>query len=551
MNGFGHKSDTATRKTPEQEHAAQAVMFRPACACMGETIKNNGEVSASLQADRLLTEVDRLLSARAPDGSYDAEIEEATRVNLMTLVQEVAMPNAVTTTFHPVAETVLADRSRHRTFTWAGRSALQVAESGYAYHRSAAAHERVAVEVAEARRAEAALQDKVQVFISPRMTAKDAPRAVAESEHLADDDAIRISIPVKDESGMVIGRAMQTLLVRDIPIEAWADMLRDPTNLFGKSLAVEEKASALAVMRLFEHFDVDKSALPEGPVSLIAAVLPYIRNKPARRAVTSQLERFRTNQVLLKEKAEAQAEHLLHFEKAVADSIALGRTTSEVTHFINLLSNRWTDEQLVVINSGEHEDYTMTRQLAALLIGAKRNNLTKRAGLAIGNDRLIKQISTEKQAEFQRLQSAYDQAIAAGEQQRADSIDAVLTLWTVDANLKGGGGCSGDNDMAFRSGGLTGAGERSDNDGPALSERKNWKTKVQKCNVPSCPTRPGVVKCGPCGVCMDRCQEMYDKGDDPMKYVKPPTPKPAPKLELITKMLFERPLVKEKALSLL
>lgn len=49
------------------------------------------------------------------------------------------------------------------------------------------------------------------------------------------------------------------------------------------------------------------------------------------------------------------------------------------------------------------------------------------------------------------------------------------------------------------------------------AERRGWKLKQGLCKVPNCPTRPAKTKVGPCGVCMTRCQVMFDAGKDPTK----------------------------------
>ena len=49
------------------------------------------------------------------------------------------------------------------------------------------------------------------------------------------------------------------------------------------------------------------------------------------------------------------------------------------------------------------------------------------------------------------------------------------------------------------------------------SSREKWKTKKGQCAIRTCPTRPGRVEVGPCGVCMKRCQVLYDAGKDPAK----------------------------------
>lgn len=52
---------------------------------------------------------------------------------------------------------------------------------------------------------------------------------------------------------------------------------------------------------------------------------------------------------------------------------------------------------------------------------------------------------------------------------------------------------------------------------PNGADKKDWKKRTDTCVVPGCPTRPGKVEVGPCGVCMGRCQKLYDEGKDPAK----------------------------------
>jgi len=75
--------------------------------------------------------------------------------------------------------------------------------------------------------------------------------------------------------------------------------------------------------------------------------------------------------------------------------------------------------------------------------------------------------------------------------------------------------------LAARAAAAAEAGEVLDADGlptssgASTADRKKWKTKQGMCIIKSCPTRPGKTTLGPCGICMDRCQELFDKGKDP------------------------------------
>jgi hypothetical protein len=49
------------------------------------------------------------------------------------------------------------------------------------------------------------------------------------------------------------------------------------------------------------------------------------------------------------------------------------------------------------------------------------------------------------------------------------------------------------------------------------SEKRIGKIRIDKCVVLTCPTRPNKVKVGGCGVCLGRCQKLFDAGQDPTK----------------------------------
>ena len=53
--------------------------------------------------------------------------------------------------------------------------------------------------------------------------------------------------------------------------------------------------------------------------------------------------------------------------------------------------------------------------------------------------------------------------------------------------------------------------------GRATSSEGVGKISMGECVVRTCPTRPGRVLVGGCGVCLGRCQKLFDKGADPTK----------------------------------
>jgi hypothetical protein len=109
--------------------------------------------------------------------------------------------------------------------------------------------------------------------------------------------------------------------------------------------------------------------------------------------------------------------------------------------------------------------------------------------------------------------------------------------------------------IAARAAAAAAAGEAFDSDGlPISSEassanRKNWKTKIGMCIIKGCPTRPGKTKVGPCGICMDRCQELFDKGDDPTGGARFVSLKPRKKPDYLVSLWPSRKALKGRVLA--
>ncbi|MCA9332161.1 hypothetical protein KC968_04480 [Candidatus Saccharibacteria bacterium] len=476
--------------------------------------------------ERALTEVDHLLAARTQDGLYPDHVVEAVRQNLVTAVQEAAMPYAVTTTKHEVNE----DEERgQRTFRWLGKTAVQTAMSGYRYHSHPNALKRVDVEVAEARFASEMLRPGIaQVFISPRMSRKDATLEEARREHLGDDDAVRVSWI--DNSRGKPERVMQSLLVRDIPLQAWVEMLADSSNVFGKSIIVDDKESALSVMKVFSQLEISANMLPKGPVTILEEVVGYIKNDSTRRKVTEQISKYYGDQELMRRQAEFKAEQWLQFEYELADSLVQGTPTSAIKSFIASMQHVWNSDELRVINqhsSGNNLEYMMTRELACILEKAKQNTLWGGAAVLSGNEAVVKQLQQEVCAQIQSNEQAMFVAYRQG--QDLSLLQQQNSQLIGGANIKVGGGCAGNSDRSatndpanltdlLEQRGLNSSPSKSD-DWESNPNSRKWKKGV--CQVRSCSTRPGVTEVGPCSVCKS-CQAKFDAGDDPTKYVVPP-----------------------------
>lgn len=483
------------------------------------------EAAVLHESERALTEVDNLNRYRRPDGNHSPWVLAETCKNLIPYVKEGGMPSAISDTYQEFVANHEDEDGRRHTFVWLGRTALQVARSGYAYHKHSAARARVGVEIEEARDDEQNLRPgSVKVRVSPHMSPADAPTEVAEAEHLHSHDALRISWLDVDDHGRIKGKHLQSLLVNDVPLEAWVAMLADPANIFGKSIVVENPESALSVMQVFRELELPHEALPEGLVTLLEAAAPYVQDESAHASLQKQIAEFREDQAGKHEKAANIARRWLEFEIALADSLHLQQATPDVEKFVNQLSKQWSDGDLQLIAAHRQPDgsLAMSRLLAARLEEAKRHFLLVSASVVTNNEQVIKQLDAPTAQRIRDNELQLQQLQATGAHNQAARLEAQnQQLIAAYADLIIEGGCPGRSRGGFRGGDL--AKEGGEND------RADWDISKGTCVVPSCPTRPGKVNVGPCGVCMDRCQRIYDRGGDPTKglsfkqVIKPPT----------------------------
>lgn len=469
--------------------------------------------------ERVLTEVDHLLVHRRGDGSYDGAVLADLLVNLETAANEAAMPFAVTEVAHDVVET-----EHGRRIYWLGKTAVENAMSGYRFHKHQAARDRVDIEVAKAADDEERLRPGVmKIIISPRMSESDAPYEVAKQEHLGADDSIQASWLLVDQKGKVQKRLLQSLLVRDVPLQAWVDMLQDPNNVFGKPVAVANSESARAVMDTHKELELPLGALPGGVVDLVQAVVPYIRDEATQRSVRYQVMRYQTGQAEMKAEAQSIATRWQQFEIALAESLYDGVATADIERFIVTLQDNWSEADLNTILSHQTTNghYMMSRQLAIVLERAKRNMLWTFAGVATGNETVIAQVDP---ALAERIVAAEHRMLHFNEQLIHSEMmveEADLNRGVATANVKVGTGCVGDSEAAFK---RSGDSAESSTAADKSKDKSNWEKKQGTCVVKNCPTRPGKVTVGPCGVCMGRCQKLYDAGKDPSSRREKPAP---------------------------
>ncbi len=482
--------------------------------------------SEQLVAEPELADVDHLLNSRLAPGQFDPRVKADVRQNRFTAVQEGAMPYAITETEH---EVVHNPETNQRTFLWLGRTAVQNSLSGYRFHKHHNARRRVDVEVDESRYASEAMQPgEIHAFISPRMSRKDATLKEARQEHLGDDDALRISWLQTDPTTGNQVRKMKSLLVRDIPLSAWVAMLKDPANIFGKAIAVEDEESALSVMKVHRDLVLSPDQLPEGPITILKEATKYIDDPDLQQKVTADIQHYHNDQELMKQQAEFKADRWLEFECELAESLATGLPTSAIKDFIATMQDAWNRQELEVLRRhslGENLEYHMTRELAKVLENMKQNTLLGGAAVLVGNQAVIKQLD---QTTLQHVLANEQQMFYAHQHgQDFRMIEANNGRYIGAANIKVGGGCQGNSDRSklddpnpdAPESALDTEGNQSDADQNETNDwnnpnKRKWKKGI--CQVKACATRPGKTDVGPCSVCKN-CQAKFDRGEDPTK----------------------------------
>ena len=396
------------------------------------------------QAVHFLSEVDHLNRFRNTDGSHNSAAIAGVRQNLIPATKEAAMPYAISTTYQEY---------RDGTYWWLDQTPEQVAASGYRFHEHPAALARVDIEVEEAQDTNDLKPGIIKVFLSPRMSPKDATYEVAKHEHLADDDMIRIHMVDMGEYGQPRGKFMQSVLARRIPLSAWVAMLRDPHNIFGKAIEIEDEESALSVMKIYRQLELPEAALPKGVVSIIEAVLPYA-DTAAQVKIREELMLFETDQQELHRKAESIAERWLHFEQELADSVFAGFATESIQRFIRGLALEWNDEMAreVMGNTRADGSIKMTRSLAAKLEASKRNTLWVSGGVITGNQRILKQLAPDIVQQIYVNEMFMQTALrAGGTVQELEQADVESSRVVAQQNVTAGGGCPGSGNGFFGS----------------------------------------------------------------------------------------------------
>ncbi len=498
--------------------------------------------NVTLEQKQFLTEANILLLNRRPDGSYPKEVLEATRFNLKTKVKEDGFMNAVSHSFQPVGEYTTPEGETRRTLIQKGlgKTAMQIAESGFEYHWSEPAFKHVRYHVKEARRDESELKpDKWHVMIEPKFSTSDADEDVAKSEHMAGTDALRTSYAATDKYGNITGRHMTAILVSDVPITAWVAMLQDENNLWGKAFDIQDPDSSLGPMGLFDQLDLSLELLPEGPINLVEAVTPYITDEQARLSVGEQILGLRQDQQKLDDEADYTAGEWLEFVKVMADSLATGRMHKDIKIFAMQLQNDWDADTLELLkrHEGDYGGYSMSVELAAILEEEWERINVGKAAIVVGDKRALKNVSKEKADQMRNdilfLRTLQQGSLIGAAEYAAITTKINRTIARADIKV-GGGGCGPElksrlgkkrdsnnpdsiyHDLDSQSLNEGGAQEQNEISADDSDNEGVGKIHYDRCRTGICPSKSKIVKVGGCRICLDHCQPEYDKGNDPL-----------------------------------
>lgn len=396
--------------------------------------------------DCILGDVDDLARFRTADG-YEPHAINSVKQNKVTAVQEGALPYARS---HVKHEFQTSAEGGGGLIMDLGRTAVETAMRGMDWYRFEATKARGEIEIEHAVHNQENLREGVAlVKISPKMTRKDGSLEVAKTDGVADADSLQVYKLGEDEKSAIT----ECILVPDVPIQAWASMLEDSKNIFGKSIVVEDPESALAVMKAYEDMEVSVDELPEGPISVLVAVSEYIEDPIAKDKVTKHIDLFRAaDQQELSEQALVPAERWLQFDMSIDQSLAFGLANRDIEQFIEDLQDRWGDEDRKVIQNHRFDNgYIMTRELAAILQNAERNIVLTATAVVAGNASVLKQITPEVAKAIYRNEIAIQNAHRAGFEISAFAGDNGRLI--ASQNVKVGGGCSGSNVANFKADG--------------------------------------------------------------------------------------------------
>ncbi len=446
---------------------------------------------------KFLSEVDHLSRLRNYDGSYSQKDLNEIHENLVTAVKEASVPFAVSTTHQEY---------RNGSFYWLDQRPEDVAFSGYKFHEHDSAIQRVDIEVEESLDVNLNLRPGIiKVFISPRMTEIDAPYEIAKKEHLADDDQIRIHSLNLDNDGNIIGKFMQSILIKDIPLSAWVAMLNDPNNIFKKSLNVVDNGSSLEIMRMHSELEIAEEDLQGGVLDIAKESLKYM-DPISRQKVSDQLDLFLADQDEIQRKTEIIATRWLDFEIELAQSLDSGYASNVITEFIASLSGSWNNQFNEMIKS--RTDYLgnlkIDRELSVELEKAKRNTLWVSAAVSNGNTKIIEQLGFENTYKIQQNEFLINQMVS----QETISFDDINRIGNSSNNLIAsmnisiGSGCGGSVMGSF----LLQSIEALKNGDLA---KKDWVWTLGRCIVGTCVNKGAFVRVGPCSVC-ESCQVRFD-----------------------------------------
>lgn len=440
-----------------------------------------------------IIDVLHLYNSREADGTYPEQVLNDVLTNTITDGYEAAVPNGVAST----EQIYWGD-----DYYWMGQSSVDVARSGYKHHKLPFALMRVDEEIEEAIDSRDNLKPGwAKITLSPRASSADATLAEAKAEKLSDCDMVRIQYLKNGPNGETI-KKIESIRVFDVPLDAWAKLLHDPNNMFGRSIELDDSDSALSVLKTHSQTYVPLSRLPNGPVSVFEAVMPYISDSKPLVSAQNQLERFHEDQDELRRNVEHIAQERLKMQVELAESLHNKIASKYVQYWLDAYEDKLKGQAPLLIKMNRRTDgkLTMDEELELALLASKINKsiLWAKAGIVTGNDDILKAVSTELVTIVRREHTFAMNNDLSWEQRQAQQEASNFQI--AMANLKVGGACSGTIEDMFGQ-------DKTDSLKSSLEslfgEQEYDFDQEMYCVACQAPPKMGAKKkmCGPCGIC--------------------------------------------------
>ena len=182
-------------------------------------------------------------------------------------------------------------------------------------------------------------------------------------------------------------------------------------------------------------------------------------------------------------------------------------------------------QQLIRVANAKRFDGEMVDTMDAIIRYVVVEELRKGLSAAVNKE------SAQAQAFLRRKGQILQAPVGVLNQHLAHNLQAGLQAG------RSYGGCAGQVQLSEEMQNYLAGGNPQEAYGGQNAESRVGKVTKGKCVIASCPNHERVVDVGGCGVCLNRCQIMFDKGKDPSKLSARHEPKPQEHKEEVAEVI--------------